>query len=192
MTTEALSIPTTVSPTESHVTVFVDLDTVLLAAHPGKYGPELSVQSDLPEALDRLSEVADRIVVLVDPPRPDAGHVMETSHRVEVLRAGLGDAADSLVIATCPHARDEQCECAKPGNELIQTVMSSDGGLPRGGWYVGGDQEGVVAGRTAGLHTIRIGPLAEDHLSAVHRADYDARDLMDAATRIMLEVLAAD
>ncbi len=73
------------------MTVFIDLDTVLLATHPGKYGPELAVQSDLPEALDRLSEVADRIVVLVDPPRPDAGRVMDTAHRVEVLRAGLGD-----------------------------------------------------------------------------------------------------
>jgi histidinol phosphatase-like enzyme len=142
--------------------------------------------------LGRLSEVADRIVVLVDPPRPDAGRVMETAHRVEVLRAGLGDAVSSLTIATCPHSADERCQCAKPGNDLIRSEMGAHGGRSRTGWYIGGDQEGVVAGRTAGLHTIRIGPLSEDHLNAVHRADYEARDLMDAANRIMLEALATD
>ncbi len=35
-------------------------------------------------------------------------------------------------------------------------------------------------------------PCSEDHLNAVHRADYEARDLMDAANRIMLEALTAD
>jgi histidinol phosphatase-like enzyme len=192
MTTEAPSTPATVGDTQPRVTVFVDLDTVLLATHPGKYGPELSVQSDLPEALDRLSQVADRIVVLVDPPHRDAGRVMDTAHRVKVLREGLSDSIGSLTIATCPHSADEPCHCAKPGNDMIQSVMSEHSDRAGSGWYVGGDQEGVVAGRTAGLHTIRIGPLTEDHLSAVHRADYDARDLMDAANRIMLEALAAD
>jgi hypothetical protein len=54
---------------------------------------------------------------------------------------------------------------------------------------VGADQEGVVAGRGAGLKTIRIGPVGEDHLSAVHRADYEARDLLDAANHILFEAL---
>jgi hypothetical protein len=63
--------------------------------------------------------------------------------------------------------------------------------LPRrGGWYVSADQEGVVAGRTAGLHTIRIGPAGVDHLSSVHRADYEARDLLDAANHILVEQFA--
>jgi histidinol phosphatase-like enzyme len=192
MSTEAPSNPATAGDVQAHVTVFIDLDTVLLATHPGKYGPELALVSDLPEALDRLSEVADRIVVLVDPPRPDAGRVMDTAHRVEVLRTGLGDSVSSLTIATCPHSADDRCQCAKPGNDLIQSELSERGGRSRTGWYIGGDQEGVVAGRTAGLHTIRIGPLSEDHLNAVHRADYEARDLMDAANRIMLEALTAD
>jgi hypothetical protein len=64
-----------------------------------------------------------------------------------------------------------------------------DGGSPENSWYVGGDQEGMVAGRGAGLHTIRIGPHNGDHLSAVHRPDYEARDLLDAANHIMIEAL---
>lgn len=173
------------------VAVFLDLDTVLLATHPGRYGPELAIQADIPEALGRLSEVADRVVVVVDPRPPESGRFMDTGHRVEVLRAGLGETADRLVIATCPHGEEGTCECAKPGSGLINISIKEHRLPERGGWYIGGDQEGVFAARSAGLQTIRIGPATEDHLSAVHRADHEARDLMDAANRILLETLAA-
>ena len=49
----------------------------------------------------------------------------------------------------------------------------------------------MVAGRSAGLHTIRIGPHGSDHMSVVHRPDFEARDLMDAANHIMVEALSA-
>ncbi len=110
-----------------------------------------------------------------------------------MLRTAWAEAVDDLVIVSCPHGEDGDCDCAKPGNGLIESALERARSARHGmGWYVGGDQEGVVAGRTAGLHTIRIGPAGEDHLSAVHRADYLARDLMDAANRILLESLAAD
>jgi len=174
------------------IAVFLDLDTVLMATHPGRYGPELGLQADLPEAIERLSEVAGPIVVLVDPTTPEHSHAKETRRRLDVLQAGLGPQAERLTIATCPHAEGAVCDCAKPGHGLIEQTLLENGLSRRGGWFVGGDQEGMVAGRGAGLKTIRIGPVGEDHLSAVHRADYEARDLLDAANRIMLEVLAAD
>jgi hypothetical protein len=68
--------------------------------------------------------------------------------------------------------------------------MAAHGLSSRGSWFVGGDQEGVVAGRNAGLKTIRVGPVGEDHLSAVHRPDFEARDLLDAANHILFETLA--
>jgi len=173
------------------VTVFLDLDTVLLATHPGKYGPELAIQAGIPEALERMAEVADRLVVVVSPPPPESGRVMDTQHRVDVLRAGLGEVAEQLAIATCPHGEDGGCDCGRPGSGLIHLSLDGHELPDRGGWYVAGDQEGVVAGRNAGLHTIRIGPVGDDHLSTVHRADHEARDLMDAANRILLEALAA-
>jgi D-glycero-D-manno-heptose 1,7-bisphosphate phosphatase len=174
------------------VAVFLDLDTVLLSSHPGKYGPELAVQADLADALDRLAEADARVIVVANPPPEDGGHVMDTDHRLEVLRSSLGGSMDDLVVVSCPHGEDGACDCAKPGNGLIQSGLKEQGLERHAGWYVGGDQEGVVAGRTAGLHTIRIGPAGEDHLSAVHRADYVARDLLDAANRILLEALAGD
>jgi D-glycero-D-manno-heptose 1,7-bisphosphate phosphatase len=174
------------------ITVFLDLDTVLLDTHPGKYGPELSVQGDIRTALRRLSEVADKVVVIANPKPADGGHVMDTNHRLEVFRAGLSDQADGLLIATCTHGENGDCDCAKPGHGLISTTLKENGFDSYSAWYIGGDQAGIVAGRTAGLSTVRIGPVGNDHLSEVHKPDHAARDLMDAANRILLETLAAD
>ena len=189
------SVVSTVETTRSRVvdgarntTVYLDFDTVMLARFQGRRGIELSLQADIPEAIDRLSEIADQIVVLIDPAPGDEGHGLETSHRLEVMRGGLGTAVDRVSVVTCPHT-DRGCDCAKPGSGLVKQARR-DNGLSRGGWYIGGDQEGVVAGRNAGLRTIRVGPVGEDHLSVVHKPDYEARDLLDAANRIMLEELA--
>jgi D-glycero-D-manno-heptose 1,7-bisphosphate phosphatase len=169
--------------------VFLDLDTVLLSTHPGRYGPELAVQADIAEAIERFAEAVGAIVVLVDPPSIDSPHAMDTAHRVELLRTSLGSTFDRLIIAVCSHGEERTCECAKPGAGLIEQQISKHDLAHKGGWYVGADQEGVVAGRAAGLKTIRIGPVGHDHLSGVHRADYEARDLLDAANHILFEAL---
>ncbi|CAN5789275.1 hypothetical protein BH24CHL5_BH24CHL5_12220 [soil metagenome] len=171
--------------------VFVDLDTALLAIHQGRRGIELGLQADIADGLDRLSDVADRTVVLVDPPPSEGRHGRETEHRLEVLRDGIGPLVDRLILVACPHGEDRSCTCAKPDSGLIEVAAQQHELSLRGGWYIGADQAGVVAGRQAGLRTIRIGPAGEDHLSAVHRPDYEARDLLDAANHIMLEELAS-
>lgn len=170
-------------------TVFLDADTVLLAQHRGRYGPELGLQAGLSDAIERLFEITDRVVVTVNPPSSTNGHHMDTEHRLAALREGIGKSWDGLVMATCPHGENGDCTCAKPGHGLITPHLAS-GRRANSGWYVGGDQEGMVAGRSAGLRTVRIGPHGEDHLSVVHRPDYEARDLMDAANHIMVEALA--
>jgi len=169
--------------------VYLDLDTVLLAMHQGRRGLELGLQADLAESIERLEQIADRVVVLVDPPPLEGGSGRDTARRLETLRAGLGSVAERLTIVTCPHGEDWSCHCGKPGSGLIELAIEQHGAGRHGGWHIGADQEGVQAGRSAGLKTIRIGPVGEDHLSAVHRADYEARDLLDAANRIMLESL---
>lgn len=171
--------------------VLIDLDTVLLGMHQGRRGIELNLMADLPDSIARLREVARRIVVLVDPPPREtlAAHGRETPARLQVLHEGLGPLADELDIVLCPHGEAGTCDCAKPGSGLVGHAVAELGIRPRHAWYIGGDQEGVHAGRAVGLRTIRIGPLGEDHLSAVHRPDFEARDLLDAANRIMLDAL---
>ena len=170
------------------VCVFIDADTVLLTTHMGKYGPELAMQSDIDESLERLAESADVVVVLVNPTDSDSPRAIDTENRLRALHDGLGVRMERLVVATCPHGEDGSCTCAKPGTGLIDHVLAEHSLSPERGWYICGDQPGVVSGRTAGLKTVRLGPAGEDRLSSIHRPDYEARDLLDASNHIMFEV----
>lgn len=172
--------------------VLIDLDTVMLGMHQGRRGVELNLSADMPAGLERLHEVARRIVVLVDPPPNDPmeAHGLETPTRLQTLHDGLGVLANDLSIVLCPHGETRTCDCAKPGSGLVEEAVDQTGVRPRYSWYIGGDQEGIHAAREVGLRTIRVGPLGEDHQSSVHRPDYEARDLLDAANTILLDALA--
>lgn len=171
--------------------IYLDLDSVLISVHQGRRGPELGVQPDVDDALLRLTEIADAVVVLVNPALPDAKRELGTKQRLDTLLGGLGEVAEKLLIVSCPHGDGRGCDCGKPECGLIEMAVEEHGLSRREGWYIGADQEGVQCGRSSGLRTIRVGPSGEDHLSQVHRPDYDARDLMDAANHIMVEELAA-
>ena len=192
LTLTATPVPDVEADYEKASAVFLDLDTVLLGIYQGRRSLELGLQADVSESLDRLEEVAERIVVLVEPPPPDSQHGRETSARMEVLRTGLGDRLDRLIVVQCSAEEESlpDSECGKPNSGLIERAIATYGIERRDAWHIGGDQEGVVAARGAGLRTICIGPLPEDHLSSVHRADFEARDLLDAANRILLETLS--
>jgi histidinol phosphatase-like enzyme len=169
--------------------LFLDLDTVLLAQHPGRYGVELGLQADLEAGIKRLRQVGGRVVVLVDPAPVERRNALATPRRLATLQAGLGEALSGLIVVACPHDDGAECQCAKPSAGLIELALRRHHLESHDGWYIGGDQAGVQAGRAAGLRTIRIGPAGEDHLASVHRPDYEARDLLDAANHIMLEAL---
>ena len=148
----------------------------------------LDIPAEVAEGIERLSVVADQTVILVYPLNPSSPLTTDAA-RLKALHDGLGATLDGLLVVGCPHD-DRSCECAKPGSGLIELAISRHG-LPRhNGWFIGADQEGVVSARGAGLNTIRIGPVGLDHLSAVHRPDYDARDLLDAANHILVEELS--
>lgn len=178
--------------TSPSIPVFLDLDTVLLESRWAPRGPELHARPGVAEGLARLRQVTDQVIVLVDPPAPEQARRPDL--RLEVLEQALGADSVDLIYARCPHppTRDgPECECRKPGTALIDAAREDHGVDERGGWHIGGDQMGVQAGRSAGLRTIRIGPAGEDHLSAVHRADHDARDLLTAANLVLMETLTA-
>lgn len=168
--------------------VFVDLDAALLLEHQGRRGIELGAQADIEQGIDRLSQIFEKIVVLAYPNRPEQTRLGD-GVRVDTLRETLGRTMDQLIVIACPHESGTACDCAKPGSGLIEMAVEEHGLAPRDGWFIGADQEGVQSGRGAGLRTVRIGPTAHDHMSAVHRPDYEARDLLDAANHILVEEL---
>jgi histidinol phosphatase-like enzyme len=189
MTSPDTPAPTARPDRDDRIPIFIDLDTVLISTRPGRRGPEVSLQPGVEDGLARLRQVATTLIVLVDPTDPGPPSTPDEETRLSVLRGGLGSGAEDLHFVACTHGQDT-CECRKPGTGLIDEAVSRSRVSTRHGWHIGGDQAGVQAGRAAGLRTSRIGPVGEDHLSSVHRADHDARDLLDAANWIMLEALA--
>ena len=171
--------------------VFVDMDAVLLDAHQGRRGIEINVQADVDEGLNRLAQIADRIVVLAYPQSSESRRVPSTNNRIATLRDGLDGASDVVDVVACPHVDGEgACQCAKPHSGLIRIAQQQHSTSEHGGWFIGADQEGVQAARSVGLRTIRVGPVGSDHMSNVHRPDYEARDLLDAANHILIEELS--
>jgi hypothetical protein len=167
-------------------TVYLDLDGALVETRPGRYEPEFFVRPGVEEGVARLLQIADHVVVLAEPIRRRPGQPRyQEDPRVACLRDTIGPDADGVTFVRCPHA-GRACDCAKPNGGLI-TLAREKLQLPADGWHIGGDQEGVQAGRSAGLRTIRVGPSGDDHLSTVHRPDHEARDLLDAANRILVE-----
>lgn len=181
------------TPESNGTVVYLDMDAVLLDAHQGERAIEINVQGNVEDGLHRLGQIADEIVVLAFPDHTASRGRPSVDSRVKTFLSGLSDSESDISIVTCPHGRDPYtgeptCSCAKPGTGLID--VSREGlGRSRRGWFVGADQNGIHCGRSAGLQTIRIGPLGTDHMSTVHRPDYEARDLLDAANHILIEDL---
>ena len=170
--------------------MFLDLETVVAEPAAPRVPSEIRMRPGVYEGLRRLRQVADRVAVLVHPSVAAEGLATRPESRVGDLLERLEPQFADLVFVTCPHAPGAACGCAKPSSGLIEVAVHEHG-FPTTGWHIGGDQEGVQVGRGAGLRTIRIGPPQEDHLSAVHRADYEARDLLDAANWILVQSVTA-
>jgi D-glycero-D-manno-heptose 1,7-bisphosphate phosphatase len=178
------------SSTDTDPVIFLDLEGVIIERRPGRTDPPYSMRPGVDEGLRRLAQISPRLVVLVEPP-PIGAKRPRSIDFLDGVRAPMTHGSPELIFVACPHAPSEHCSCRKPGHGLIETAVARYGIPARGGWHISGDQESVLAGRTAGLHTVRIGPPSEDHLTAVHRADYEARDLLDAANWILARFLAA-
>lgn len=172
--------------------IFIDLDGVLVESRHGARRDEFQLRPGVTDGFDRLRDVADPLVVLAEPPEQPLGTSRSAGDPVDFLRSALGEEGEQLLVASCPHEspQDPTDACHKPESGLVEVARDRYELPADGGWYIAGDKEGVQAGRQAGLRTIRVGPPDDDHRTAVHRADYEARDLMDAATRVMLEGLS--
>ena len=176
---------------EDRPVIFLDLEGVIIETRPGRTDPVYSLRPGADEGLRRLAQITDLLVALVEPPPPDASRRNRSLDLLDGMRAPMLRGGPQLLFVGCPHRPSQTCNCRKPGTGLIQLAIDRYGLPARGGWHIGGDQEAVQAGRAAGLRTVRIGPPSEDHLTAVHRADYEARDLLDAANWILVQSLTA-
>lgn len=171
--------------------VLIDLDATLVELRPsGRPRPDLLLRGNAEEGLQRLREDA-RVVVLVDPTGRDQLLPHQRDLRTVFARRQLGSVARALPVIACRHQRGYSCACRKPSAGLLDRAAVELGLDLRHAWLIG-DDGNIAAGRPRALRTIRVGPSATEHSGPAVVADYEARDLLDAANWILLqEALAA-
>jgi len=148
------------------------------------------LRSNAEEGLRRLRD-GGRVVVLVDPAVRDQLLAHQADVRAAFARRNLRGALAKIAILSCRHRPGEPCDCRKPGLGLIERARDELALDLDGGFIVGGDAD-IAAGREAGLRTVRVGPAVVAPAGPTPTADYDARDLLDAANWILLtEALTA-
>lgn len=171
-------------PIDSPV-VLVDLDSALVELRPsGRPRPDLVLRPHAREGLIRLREGA-QVVVLVDPAAREQLLPHQPDVREAFARRGVKGALARVPTISCPHIRGEACACRKPGLGLIERVRTELGLDLAGAWILGGDPD-IHAGRTLGISTVRIGPPPAGPSGPAPTADYEARDLLDAANWVLL------
>jgi hypothetical protein len=173
-------------PDLEHPAIFIDLEGAIIEVRPGRVLPAFSMRPAADAGLRRLAQLTDTIVALVEPAAPRTRH--RPTDRLVGVRAPMVQGGPDVLFVGCPHG-GEPCRCRKPDPGLIEQAAKSHRIDLHGAWHISADSAGVQAGRAAGLRTVRIGPPSDDPESAIHRADYDARDLLDAANWILIQSL---
>ena len=150
----------------------------------GRPRADLIVRENADEGLRRLRG-AGQVVVLVDPAARDQLLPHQADVRAAFARRNLRGGLTKVAMLSCRHRGGDMCDCRKPEMGLIERVRDELGLDLEGGWLIGGDPD-VTAGRDAGLRTVRVGPATVGRAGPTLTAEYDARDLLDAANWILL------
>jgi len=139
--------------------------------------------------LDRLRDEA-RLAVLVDPTGRDVLLPHQADIRAAFARRSLRKVMTRVPMLSCRHRRGEPCDDRKPLTGLLGRAQDELGLNLADAWIVG-DDASVAAGRELGLHTVRVGPSEVGPTGPLPTADYEARDLLDAANWILLQAALA-
>ena len=170
--------------------VLIDLDAAIVELRPsGRPRPDLILRENAQEGLGRLRDEA-RVVILVDPTARDQLLPHQPDIRAAFARRSLRGVVTRIPMLSCRHKRGEPCDDRKPATGLLQRATDELGVNREGAWLVG-DDASVAAGRDLGLRTVRVGPSNVGPMGPTLTADYEARDLLDAANWILLQAALA-
>jgi len=89
-------------------------------------------------------------------------------------------------IYVCPHTREENCTCRKPGSGMLEQAAREMGFSPADAWLIGDAADDIAAGKKFGCRTILVlsGRTSGDNAEAV-QADRVCQDLAGAVKIIL-------
>jgi D-glycero-D-manno-heptose 1,7-bisphosphate phosphatase len=181
--------------------IFLDKDGTLVENEPYNVDPaKIRFYSDVRESVKMFAEAGYLLVVVSNQPGVARGVFPEVALRkVErALRGGLREMGVSLAgFYYCPHDPKGSvpqyrvdCECRKPQpGLLVQAAQELDIELEKS-WMIGDILHDVEAGNRAGCRSVLVdrGNETEWHYNELRRPDLVARDMRDAAAKIVGEL----
>jgi D-glycero-D-manno-heptose 1,7-bisphosphate phosphatase len=132
--------------------------------------------------LKLLYDAGYRLVVITNQSGVGRGmfqieQVHHMNHRLQAMVAGTGARLSGIYF--CPHAPEQQCECRKPAQALMQRAATELNFNPAEAVVIGDKESDVEFGRRAGARTILI--RARTDAAEKTRADLVVGDLQTAA-----------
>lgn len=168
--------------------VFLDRDdTIMVDAVYCKDPEDVRLLPGAAEGIRALADAGFLIVIATNQSGLGRGYFTEedlaaVNGRLRHELRARGAAYDALYY--CPHRPEDQCACRKPKPGLLLRA-ASEMGIDLGASYAIGDREwDVEAGRAAGTRTILL-THGRPRIDFVTRADLVARDLEEAAQRML-------
>jgi histidinol-phosphate phosphatase family protein len=173
--------------------VFLDKDGTLVRNVPYNVDPErIALAPGAAEGAAALSRRGYRLIVVSNQPGAALGYFTESAlaaveRRMRELLAEAGAELDGFYY--CPHLPGAGCGCRKPAAGMLVRAAEEKGIDLGRSWMIGDILDDVEAGRRAGCRTVLVdnGNETEWHMNAQRRPDVVARDLREAAARLLEE-----
>ena len=178
------------TPAKVSLAVFLDRDGTINEDVGYLHEPEkLKFLPNVFEGVKKMRDMGYKIVVITNQSGIGLGYFTNEDFYSVNTKMLKGFSAAGIILSKiyfCPHSKDEDCECRKPGTALIERARS-DLNLDITRSYIIGDSTlDIEAGKRAGAKTIlvRTGFGGSDGNFDVE-PDYTADDLLDAANYIL-------
>ena len=169
--------------------VFLDRDGVINQDRDDyvKNLDELHVFPDAPAAIRRLNDAGFEVFVVSNQQGIARGLIAEQdllAIQNEIVRR-VGQAGGRIAaFYYCPHLASANCSCRKPRPGLILKAAKEHGIELGASFMVGDSEKDIIAGKSAGTHTVLVltGSLASSDAQHIPcRPDFTAANLAEAA-----------
>lgn len=144
---------------------------------------KVKIYADVRWILDALSVYKFRIVVVTN--QPDSYQNKEKEIEINKIHYYLMENFSIDCILFCPHVPYQNCNCRKPKPLMINQALEIFEANRKSSWIIGDRNTDIVAGKSAGLKTIKLNRGWNFVESINTSSDYECRNLFQAGRVII-------
>ncbi|MFA5185971.1 MAG: HAD-IIIA family hydrolase [Patescibacteria group bacterium] len=135
---------------------------------------ELRLKSNVRKALEVIGQKGYLRILVTNQPDVATGHILPDEFE-RMMMAFRELPLNDLYV--CKHRPDDGCMCRKPAPGMLLAAQTSHGIDMARSFMIGDMETDVLAGKAAGVRTMRV----TDGLEVETSADHRVRDILEAA-----------